>query len=96
MPLARKKKRPFSRRKIRDLGLAHEHGEFDPFGNARRATLEFYRKNIHITRSIDEIIVSLSPRFAALSQERRYELIHTGLGVQGIIEFLESDAWQKR
>ncbi len=42
----------------------------------------FYNERIHITRNIDEYASARSEKFANLSQEQRYYIIHTGLGVQ--------------
>ncbi len=51
---------------------------------------EFYSKNIHITRTTDEFLSSKSDKWAALPKERRYKLIHIGLGVQILFEYAET------
>ncbi len=51
---------------------------------------EFYSENIHITRTTDEFLSSKSAKWAALPKDRRYKLIHIGLGVQILFEYAET------
>ncbi len=51
---------------------------------------EFYSENIHITRSIDEQLLKMSSKWRSLDQDKRYKLIHTGLGVQFLFDYAES------
>ncbi len=84
-----KKKRAFSRRRIR---------RFERLGSVSGADVEIraairrlYTENIHITVSIDKIISNLSRKFAVKSEEERFALIHTGLGVQAILDIIEAE-----
>ncbi len=64
--------------------------DFDAVGLQNRTTgaIDWYDKNVHITRSIDIRISSKSARFAAMSQKQRYKIIHSALGVQGIFDIV--------
>ncbi len=55
---------------------------------------DYYTENIHITRSIDEQLCKMSVKWCALPQERRYDLIHTGLGVKWLFDLAENDQFK--
>lgn len=64
--------------------------------SARKATWQlwgeigkFYSENIHITRSVDEQLCKMSVKWCAIPKDRRYDYIHTGLGVRWLFDLAE-------
>lgn len=67
------------------------HGNRFLRANVSGHIARYYSENIHITRSIDEQLCKMSAKWCALPQERRYGLIHTGLGVKWLFDLAEND-----
>ncbi len=90
MAKKRKKRRFFpTRRGVADshaIGIVHIDDGEEKF-------IKWYDKNVHITRSIDIRLSRKSARWRAMSQEQRYKIIHSALGVQGIFDIV---AFEKR
>ncbi len=65
----------------------------NPFRNRQLeiAIEEYYSKNIHITRSIDEQLCKMSAKWCSMPRQKRYDLIHTGLGVKWLFDLAEAD-----
>ncbi len=85
------RRRPFfpTRQGIHDhdaIGLIH-------IVDGEESFIEWYDKDIHITRSIDERLSRKSSRWRSLPKEQRYKIIHQALGVQGIFDLI---AFEKR
>ncbi len=72
---------PKKRRRSKTLPT---HGVQETSEHIAKELAHFYNERIHITRSIDEAASAKSDKFANLSQEQRYYIIHTALGVQPI------------
>ena len=70
------KKQRFRRR----TSVAHAVGASSEI--LTRELKQFYNDRIHITRTIDEAASARNKKFGSLSQEQRYYIIHTALGVQ--------------
>ncbi len=87
--MAKKRRRRF-RPEFRGVSDSHAIG----IENTRKGFIDWYDKDVHITRSIDERLSKKSARWAAMSQERRYKIIHTALGVQGIFDIVQFEHTQ--
>lgn len=60
---------------------------FTSGGLSFRQFLQFYNRNIAITRTIDAAISKGNPAWSNLSRDHRYQIIHRTLGVDAPISF---------
>ncbi len=82
----------FNRRKKRTRAKRFVHSKFTAIANEEeyKSIRKYYSENIHITRSIDEQLCKMSTKWCSLPQKRRYELIHTGIGVRALFDYAET------
>ncbi len=64
--------------------------------NTEQNFVNWYDRNIHITRSSDEHVGAAIPVWFKISKSTRYRILHAIMGVDGAIEMYNKDRKEKK